>query len=61
MSNTKDLRLFIAEDIAAKSGILDLDLGFLLAEVLWEDAMVYRDVRAIEELKDYIHRWSKGV
>lgn len=59
MGRMKDLRLFIAEDIVNRSEVLDLEVGFIIADVLWDDAMVWKEQAAIEELKEFIKRWEK--
>ena len=60
MGKMKSLRLFIAEDIAEQNKVLDLDEAFVLANSLWDKAVVDKDRKAIDQIVDYIHKWEKG-
>lgn len=60
MGRMKDLQLFIAEDFVEQNKVLDLDQAFVMANSLWDRAMIDKDNKSIDQLLDYIHRWEKG-
>ncbi len=60
MGRMKDLQLFIAEEIVSTRPLMDLDMAFVIANDLWDRAMIDKDKKAIDQIVDYIHKWEKG-
>ena len=60
MSNMKDFRLFIAEEMQAKNKLLDLDKALVKAEELWHDATVGKNKKAQMMIGRYAKKYREG-
>ena len=59
MGRMKDIRLFIAEEIESALIYKDLDVAFVMADELWDEAMRKKDPRAIEQLNRFVSKWER--
>ncbi len=60
MGKMKGLRIFMAEDICNRTCLMDIDRAFVLADELWDRAMINKDPQAQEALNRFVKRWQKG-
>lgn len=60
MSNMKNFKLFIAEEMMSKNSLLDLDKALVKAEELWHDATVGKNKKAQAKIGSYAKRYREG-
>ena len=60
MGRVKELRLFIAEEIEQALIYKDLDVAFVMADELWDEAFKDKDPRAIEKINRFVRKWEKS-
>ena len=58
MGQIKNLRLFIAEKICKERRFIDLDMAFVLADVLWDEALSGKNQRARKRFDRYVREFQ---
>ena len=57
MGKMKDLQIFIAEEICKENPLVDLDKAFVIANEIWDNAMIKKDITAKHQLNKYVRKW----
>lgn len=57
MGRMKDLQIFIAEEICKENPLVDLDKAFVIANEIWDNAMIKKDITAKHQLNKYVRKW----
>lgn len=58
MGRVKQLRLFIAEEICKEHHLVDIDKAFVIADALWDEAMIEKRPGSQRWLKNYIEKFQ---
>lgn len=58
MGQIKNLRLFIAEKICKERRFIDLDMAFVLADALWDEALSGKNQRARKRFDRYVKEFQ---
>ena len=61
MGKMKDLQIFIAEEICKENPLVDIDKAFVIANEIWDKAMIKKDITAKHQLNKYVRRWIDHV
>lgn len=61
MGRIKDLQIFIAEEICNENPLVDLDKAFVIANEIWDNAMIKKDITAKHQLNKYVRKWIDHV
>lgn len=58
MGKVKQLRLFIVEEICKEHPLVDIDKAYVMADALWDEAMIEKRPRSQRLLNKYIKKFQ---